>query len=280
MVPHVLAPRRRRIASLILLTVLGAAIAAPGVSATTVPTLDEAGVSALESAMVTALNADRTALGLIPVRVDARLMAIARARSADMVAKDYFSHVQPDGRNVFDIISANRITWYNAGENIAWNNYPTDSTVSAANRQWMNSPGHHAIIVSKDYNYVGVGLAVDQATGKKLWTAVYLKGPDRTPARTTAYTPKVVSIPAPTVRTIKFSWTGYDPRLQVLTSGVRSYTVQFRTDGGDWRTTLSSTTSKDKSFNLGTGHLYEFRFSTRDRAGNAGAWVTKVVDLR
>ena len=58
-------------------------------------------------------------------------MAIARARSTDMVEKDYFSHTQPDGRNVFSILSAQGITWYNAGEIIAYNNYPLDSTISA-----------------------------------------------------------------------------------------------------------------------------------------------------
>ena len=54
-------------------------------------------------------------------------MAIARARSADMAAKDYFSHTQPDGRNIFDILGAQRIAWYAAGENIAWNKYSTSA---------------------------------------------------------------------------------------------------------------------------------------------------------
>ena len=61
-------------------------------------------------------------------------MAIARARSADMATKHYFSHTQPDGRNVFDILSAQKITWYGAGEIIAWNNYPTlETSIAAAN---------------------------------------------------------------------------------------------------------------------------------------------------
>jgi hypothetical protein len=31
---------------------------------------------------------------------------------------------------------------------------------------------------------------------------------------------------------------------------------------------------------MSLGHLYEFRFVARDRAGNHGTWVTKVIDLR
>ena len=42
-------------------------------------------ISQAELAMVDALNVDRTTRGLVPVRIDSRLMAIARARSADMV---------------------------------------------------------------------------------------------------------------------------------------------------------------------------------------------------
>ena len=120
-------------------------------------------------------------------------MAIARARSVDMATKHYFSHTQPDGRNVFDILTRQHIAWYGAGEIIAWNNYPTSSSTANANRQWMNSPGHKAIVLSTSYNYVGVGLAIDASTGKKLWTAVYIKGPDRTGARSTTATPTVAA---------------------------------------------------------------------------------------
>ena len=39
-------------------------------------------------------------------------------------------------------------------------------TVAAADNQWMNSPGHKAIVISTDYNYVGVALALDPDTVK------------------------------------------------------------------------------------------------------------------
>jgi uncharacterized protein YkwD len=271
---------RRRLASLALVAVLGAAIVAPAAVVAGSAPLDEAGISNYESAMVAALNVDRTARGLIPVRMDSRLMAIARARSADMVAKDYFSHTQPDGRKVFDMLGEQHVTWYGAGEIIAWNTYPIDQTVSAANGQWMGSPGHKAIVISTSYNYVGVGLAIDEASGKKLWTAVYLKGPDRTGAKVTAYAPRVISAPTSTTRRVKVAWSGFDPRLQVLTSGLRSYTVQRRIDGGTWATSLSGTTRREVYFRLTLGHRYEFRVVARDHAGNAGTWVTKVIDLR
>jgi len=231
--------------------------------------------------MVAALNVDRTSRGLVPVRVDARLMAIARARSADMVANNYFSHTLPDGRNVFDIISASGITWFGAGEIIAWNNYPTlDTSLQRANLDWLGSPGHYAIVVSTSYNYVGVGLGVDPATGKKFWTAVYLKGPDRTGARASVKAPSVHVGSTSSRRRISVTWSGADVRLQVLTSGLYTYRLQRRTDGGPWVTVRSSTTRTSFSFDMPRHHTYQFRIQARDRAGNWGYWSASGVTVR
>src|SRR4051794_37324816 len=221
MFPTTLALGRRRLAGVALVAALTTAIVAPGQVAATVAAPDAATISAAETAMVAALNADRQAAGLVAVRTDPRLMAIARARSVGMVAQGYFSHTQPDGRNVFDILTSQKIAWYNAGEIIAWNNYPMDATTSAANRQWMESPGHHAIIVSSDLNYVGVGLGFDPATGKKFWTAVFIKGPDRTGAKASVAAPAISAGPTAATRLVKVAWSGADVRLQVLTAGLR-----------------------------------------------------------
>jgi uncharacterized protein YkwD len=273
-----IASRRSRLAPLLSLALLAAVIAAPAPAAATD---DSLAVSSAETAMVAALNADRTSRGLIPVRADARLMEIARARSADMVANSYFSHVQPDGRNVFNILSASGISWYGAGEIIAMNNYPTlDTSLQRANTDWLNSPGHYAIVVSTSYNYVGVGLAVDQASGKKYWTAVYLKGPDRTGARATARTPTVTAGSTASRRHVKVTWSGGDVRLQVLTAGLLTYRVQRQTDNGSWVTVKSSTTRTSLAFDLPRHHTYHFRIRACDRAGNWGTWSTVGVTVR
>lgn len=276
------APGLRRLASLTVAAVLGLAILAPAATAATdaPPRVSDVAISAAEKAMVAALNADRTALGLVPVQVDARLMAIARARSVDMATLGYFSHTQPDGRNVFTILTGQAITWYNAAEIIAVNNYPMEFTASTANRQWMNSPGHKAIITSTDFNYVGVGLALDPATGKKLWTAVYVKGPDRTGARATVTGAALRTGPTTSTRYVKLTWKGYDPRLQVLTAGLAGFTVQRRVDGGAWTTAVASTTYTYTTFKVLIGRVTEFRIAARDKKGNQGAWSTRVIDLR
>lgn len=233
-------------------------------------------VTAAEQAMLNLLNGDRTKAGLVPIRLDSRLTAIARARSADMASKHYFGHTQPDGRTVFDIISAKGITWYGAGEIIAWNNWPTlAASAAAANSGWLASPGHRAIVMSTSYNYIGVGLALDAASGKKFWTAVLMKGPDRTGGWVTlnpVTKPSIARVASAPYRTTTVSWRGGDVRLVVLTAGFRNYQVQARTDGGAWVWFSTSTTNTSRGIRLWAGHTYDMRVRACDRRGNCGTW--------
>ncbi|HEY7970456.1 MAG TPA: CAP domain-containing protein [Candidatus Limnocylindrales bacterium] len=266
-----------------LLAVLAAGLLALGiVGPATVSAVDVASsatISANESTMLSLLTRDRSAHGLVAARTDTRLMAIARARSADMAAKGYFSHTQPDGRNIFDILGGDGIAWYAAGENIAWDTYSIGQTTSVANSQWMNSAGHRAIILSSSYNYVGVGLAV-ASNGRNYWTAVFMKGPDRTGAKAAVGSAKVTTGPTSSTRRARISWTGADIRLQVLTAGFHYFTVERRIDGGAWTRTWSATTLTAATFTVSVGHRTEFRISAVDKKGNRGTWVSRVVDLR
>jgi uncharacterized protein YkwD len=252
---------------------LGAAVVASlGASATASPA-SAAGLSvdAAESYIAQLINADRARHGLRAIRLDSRLMTIAGRRSADMAQRGYFSHTQPDGRNVFDLISAARIRWYSAGEIIAWNNWPQlDDSARAANRGWLNSPGHRRLIMSREYNYMGVGLALAD-DGKRYWTVVFLRGPDRTGGWVRPSAPSVSAATADS-RRVAFSWAGGDIRLAVLTSGFRAYQVQVRIDGGPWVTTRSGTTAHSYAVTVRRGRTVELRVRAHDRAGNYGPW--------
>jgi uncharacterized protein YkwD len=220
-------------------------------------------------------NDKRENLGLVDLRVDLALMSIARDRARVMAANDVMSHTEPDGTKVWDRMNAAAITWYAGGEIIAWNHYPVVYSTAEAIRAWWASPGHHAIMVSTGYNYVGFGAAVS-ADGKFYYAGVFAKELDHT-----APWAKIGSISTRIVdahhKRVTVHWAGGDTRLQVLTSGLRYFQVQWRAIGGSWHAwTTSSATSK--SITLMRGVRYEVRVRPRDRAGNWGAWRT--VGLR
>jgi uncharacterized protein YkwD len=222
---------------------------------------------------VSHLNAQRAALGLVPVRIDSRLMAVARARSVDMATKHYFSHQQPDGKWAWDLMNDAGIRWFAAGEIIAWNTWGTlTESAAAASQQWHDSPGHYGIIKSPDYNYVGVGLAIDGS--KKIWTAVFMKGPDRTGAWAAMKSMQVnTGIASATgTRSVTIAWRGADVRLSTLTAGLYTFQVQRRVNGGPWMLVWSATGYMSKTVSLSKGNRHEFRLRARDKAGNYGAW--------
>lgn len=268
-------PRRRsRLALILVAGFLAALVAAPGsVSAAAPMTISEA-----ELAMVDALNVDRTSRGLVPVRIDSRLMAIARARSVDMATNHYFSH-ERNGRFVaVDMLNAQGITWTGVAEIIAKNGSPTlEASVPAANTQWMNSTGHRNIVLSTTYNYVGVGLALEG--GDNIWTAVYIRGPDRTAPTATINTPTASTGATFVTKRVTVTWTGADVQLQVGTSGLNSFTLERRVAGGAWTTVLAGSPLRTVTLDLAAGRTHEFRVAARDNAGNWSAWSATSIAL-
>ncbi len=246
----------------------------PGAAAAATPTSTE--LRAAERLVLTRINEERAARDLRPIRMDTRVAAVARARSADMVARQYFAHVDPDGLLPWDHLDAARIGWSRVGEIIALNGLsPLSDAARGAVRQWMASQGHHDQIVSTTFNYAGVGLAI--AGGVSYWTVVFIQGPDRTPP--TASVTSVSS--ARGSRSARVRWQGSDPRLVTLTAGLASYDVQRRRAGGTWRTVRSRVTGTTATIGGRRGVRYQFRVRARDRAGNVGRWsAARSVTIR
>ena len=237
-------------------------------------------LASAEARLVGLINADRAAAGLVALRVDPRLTAIARERSDAMAAARQLSHVQPDGRTAVDLVSAQGITWYGVGETIGWNDYPSlSSSAATVSQGWLASAEHAAIIRSTDYNYVGVALAVT-AAGDRYWTAIYLRGPDRTAPWAKMLAPgrgsDVTLASGRRVRLVTWSWNGDDIPLAALTSGLRSFEIQRRVDSGAWVSIWTSTGRRSWSTYVPVGHRISIRVRARDNAGNVGPWSSAV----
>ena len=73
-----------------------------------------------------------------------------------MAAQAYFSHTSIDGSSPWDRARRAGYDWPSA-ENIAAGN----ATADAAMDQLMNSPGHRANILRREFSAVGIGSACD-----------------------------------------------------------------------------------------------------------------------
>ena len=238
---------------------------------------DDSAVASAESAALAYANKQRTARGLVPLRLDTRLQEIAHGRAVTMASENSLSHDQADGNNVFDLMSEADIVRYGAGEIIAYN-YSSDYLASAkgAIAQWIQSAPHQAILLSADYNYVAFGMAVHES-GRRYWAGVFIKGPDRSAAWSTLYSP-VKEYYSSTRTKVRFRWAGGDTKLQVLTSGLRYFEIQRRRVGGEWAS-YGATKATSLTTTWARGYTYEFRVRAVDRAGNWGSWKTVTVRL-
>lgn len=79
----------------------------------------------------------------------------AQAKADDMLEKGYFAHNSPDGRTPWDFITKAGYSYLMAGENLAVNFTEAENVETA----WMNSSGHKANILNKNFVEIGIGIA-------------------------------------------------------------------------------------------------------------------------
>ncbi|OCA92831.1 CAP domain-containing protein [Pseudobacillus wudalianchiensis] len=130
------------------------------------PSQTTAGLSAFEQQVVDLTNQERQKAGLQPLKADTQLSSVARKKSEDMLAKNYFSHTSPTYGSPFDMMKQFGITYRTAGENIAKGQRTPAEVVKA----WMESPGHRANILNKDYTHIGVGYVENG----NIWTQMFI----------------------------------------------------------------------------------------------------------
>ncbi|GIV96647.1 MAG: hypothetical protein KatS3mg057_1304 [Herpetosiphonaceae bacterium] len=107
----------------------------------------------LEAKMLALINRERLAAGLQPLAPDPELAEVARAHSADMLARGYFGHTTPEGRGPFDRINAAGIPYLIAGENLAF-----APILKLAHTGLMKSSGHRANILHPEFGRAGIGI--------------------------------------------------------------------------------------------------------------------------
>lgn len=128
-----------------------------------------ASVKLIEKQIITMVNAERAKANLTPLKHNWQLSRVARYKSQDMIDKNYFSHQSPTYGSPFNMRKNFGIKYMAAGENIAYG----QRTATEVMKGWMNSPGHRANILSKNYSEIGVGLA-KKSDGTCYWTQQFI----------------------------------------------------------------------------------------------------------
>jgi uncharacterized protein YkwD len=125
-------------------------------------------ISEDEQKLIDLANEARKKEKLPPLKPNATLFAVARAHSNNMARQGKMEHVL-DGKNVRKRLDAAHYNfgWY--GENIAMGK---KATLDQIMKGWMESKGHRANILSKNYTEIGVGIA-DDGNGTLYYTQVF-----------------------------------------------------------------------------------------------------------
>ncbi len=133
----------------------------PTPTPTPAPSPEQPAIGVEEQKMLDLINAERSKVGVAPLKADIKLMEVAKLKADDMVKNNYFSHTSPTYGSPFEMLKRFGITYRTAGENIAGN-----SSVEAAHNAFMNSEGHRKNILNPDFNYIGIGIAPSSTYGK------------------------------------------------------------------------------------------------------------------
>lgn len=99
-------------------------------------------------------NHDRALNDVKPLTRNPLLDNSAQAKCDDMVARNYWDHLTPDGKEPWVFIDAQGIKFTQVGENLAVG----FTNSQAVETGWLNSPGHKENIVRSSFTEVGFGV--------------------------------------------------------------------------------------------------------------------------
>lgn len=135
------------------------------------PVPQPAQLTAKEQQMLELINKDRQAYGLKPLQVDMRLTRLARLKSQDIAANNYFAHRSPTYGTAFDMFRANNISFLRGGENLS-----KAGNVLVSHMRLMNSTNHRANLLTPEYTHIGIGIVALNPSGIVV-TEMFIQAP-------------------------------------------------------------------------------------------------------
>lgn len=106
-------------------------------------------------------NEKRVSAGLSVLTLNTTLSSAAYTKGRDMIDRDYWAHIAPDGTQPWKFFTDLGYRYRYAGENLARDFTNPTSTVNA----WMNSPTHRENILNPKYKEIGIGVVEGDLAG-------------------------------------------------------------------------------------------------------------------
>lgn len=124
-----------------------------GPAATTLrASVDFRALPSAEGEMLALTNAARARKGVPPLRWDGALATVGRSYAADLYRRGAFTHEGRDGSTPGDRLTARKIAFARAAENLA-----LAPTVALAHARLMGSPSHRAHLLDRRFTRIGIG---------------------------------------------------------------------------------------------------------------------------
>ena len=121
--------------------------------------------SSFAAEVVSLVNAERARYGLSALTIDVKVQQAAQVRAQETVQS--FSHTRPSGASFSSALTEAGVSYTRAGENIAYGQATPQAVVSA----WMDSEGHRANILSRNFTRIGVGYTL--SGGAAYWAQLF-----------------------------------------------------------------------------------------------------------
>lgn len=131
---------------------------------------EQAGSTVQADEVLKLVNQERAKQGLKALVLSDELTNVATIKAKDMRDKNYFDHTSPTYGSPFEMMRHFGINYSSAGENIA----AGQKTAQEVMNSWMNSSGHRANILNKDYEQLGVGYVEGGSYGT-YWVQMFKK---------------------------------------------------------------------------------------------------------
>ncbi|HUQ16637.1 MAG TPA: CAP domain-containing protein [Candidatus Saccharimonadales bacterium] len=182
--------KKRTLGALILALVCSVGIGGQAAAALPAGTAIRSGIQA---DLVVLVNGYRAANGLGPVSLNGSLSSAAAWMANDMATKNYFSHTSSDGRSPQQRMAAFGYPAYAlyTGENIAAGQASPADVLAG----WKASPAHNTILLSANFNAIGVGYASSATSTYRSYWVADLGGPGGNVAAPPVVAPPVVAPP-------------------------------------------------------------------------------------